>query len=143
MLASTATISERVQALLAIGLRSADIARCSGVSQSALRNWSSGSAQPRSDAAIVLDDLRIVAKVLLDGGIAADRAVSWLTSRDPDRFHDCRPLDLIRSEPMSVLAAAHGAVLGGHHRPRSGGAPYTLRPLGANSSNRPLPVSDC
>jgi transcriptional regulator with XRE-family HTH domain len=142
MLASTATTSERVQALLAIGLRSADIARCSGVSQSALRNWSSGSAQPRPDAAIVLDDLRTVAKVLLDGGIATDRAVSWLTSRDPDRFHDCRPLDLIRSEPMSVLAAAHGAVLDGDHRPADQGAPRTLRPLRANSSNGSQPVSD-
>jgi hypothetical protein len=141
MLASTATTSERVQALLAIGLRSADIARCSGVSQSALRNWSAGSAQPRPDAAVALDDLRTVAKVLLDGGITRDRAVSWLTSRDPEQFHDCRPLDLIRSEPMSVLAAAHGAVLDAHGRRRDPDAP-ALRPLPTTSSNGSLPVSD-
>jgi hypothetical protein len=128
--------------LLVIGLRSADIARCSGVSQSALRNWSAGSAQPRPAAAVVLDDLRTIAKVLLDGGIATDRAVIWLTSRDPDRFHDCRPLDLIRTEPMSVLAAAHGAVLDANHRRGGPHAPRPLRPLGATSPNGSLPVSD-
>lgn len=108
LLAPTATISERVKGLLGLGLPAAEIAKAVGVgSTSTLRNWATGDTEPRADAVIALDDLRVTATVLLDGGLEPERAVSWLLSRDPKHLENERPIDIVRTAPMKVLAAAH------------------------------------
>jgi transcriptional regulator with XRE-family HTH domain len=107
-LAPTATTAERVKALLAVGLTAADIAELTGVSVSAIRNWSAGQASPRPDAERVLDDLRHTVAVLLDSGLEPDRAARWLKSRRTDEdFDNERPIDLLREKPLSVFAAAN------------------------------------
>lgn len=110
LLSPTSTTAERVRGLLGAGLSATDVAATSGVSVSALRNWGSSDAQPRNDAAIALDDLRAVVKVLLAGGLPPARATGWLTSRN-EGFGDERPIDQLRVEPTVVLSAAHGVVL--------------------------------
>jgi hypothetical protein len=105
----TATTSERVRALLAIGLQPADLSRSTGLTVSAVRNWSMGQAEPRPDAAITLDDLRAVAKILLDGEMEPQRVAYWVRGWNP-RI-DGRPLDVVAEKPMEVRAAAHGEVL--------------------------------
>src|SRR5690349_20467491 len=104
----TATTDERVRALLAIGLNATDIAGITGVSVSAIRNWSSGQAHPRADAERVLDDLRHTTSVLLESDLDPERAGLWLKSRrTDDDFDGARPLDLLRDKPLSVFAAAN------------------------------------
>lgn len=110
LLATTATIAERTRGLLML-LPPTIVADAVGVRASSLRNWVSGQSQPRSEAAILLDDLRATAKVLLDGGIEPGRATAWLTSRNPENWDGMRPVEAIRMDPMDVLAAAHGVVL--------------------------------
>jgi len=109
-LSPTATTSERVQGLLAIGLSPADLSRAFGLTVSALRNWGTGQAEPRPDAAITLDDLRAVAKILLDGDLEPQRVAHWMRGWNP-RI-ESRPLDSVATKPMEVRAAAHGEVLG-------------------------------
>jgi hypothetical protein len=104
----SATISERVHGLLEIGLHASDIAKTTGVSVSALRNWSTGQARPRPDASIALDDLRASARILLEGGMHPDRIAQWLAGWNPKI--EGRPLDIIGTRPMDVRAAAHGEV---------------------------------
>ena len=108
-LAPTATTSERVRALLAIGLHPADLSRAFGLSSTALRSWGRGQAEPRPDAAITLDDLRAVAKILLDGDMEPERVAHWIRSWSSTL--DARPLDIIATDPMKVRAAAHGQFL--------------------------------
>lgn len=117
LLATTATSSERVRGLLALGITTATLADITRCSESATRNWKSGQAEPRADAAMVIDDLRITALVLLRAGLEPERAANWLTSRDPDHFGAMRPIEMIRIDPMEVLAAAHETVLGLVHQP--------------------------
>lgn len=112
LLGPTATAAERVRGLLAIGLTPAVIGIATRSSASTIRNWSIGATQPRSDAMIALDDLRTVAKALLEL-VGPERAALWLTSRDPARFGGLRPVEMIPLDPMEVLAAAHGAGLKG------------------------------
>jgi len=90
-------------------LPASQIARAVGVTVSAVRNWSTGQAEPRTDAAITLDDLRATTKALLDGGMEPERVARWLISRDPKSRQ--RPLDAIASRPTEVLAAAFDEVL--------------------------------
>jgi transcriptional regulator with XRE-family HTH domain len=110
-LSTTATTPERVNGLMALGLRVEDIAGCAGVSPSAVRNWSTGQAEPRRDPAITLDDLRTTAKALLDGGMEAPRVARWLTSRDPQRFKNERPLDCVSTDPIEVIKVAMDEIL--------------------------------
>jgi hypothetical protein len=110
LLLPTATASERTRGLLVL-IHPAILADAVGVKVTSLRNWASGQSQPRSDAAITLDDLRATAKVLLDGGVDAERASAWLTSRDPSAWEGMRPVEAIRVDPMDVLGAAHDVVL--------------------------------
>jgi transcriptional regulator with XRE-family HTH domain len=111
LLEPTSTTSERVRGLLEAGLVAHDVAVATGVSVSALRNWSAGQTQPRRDAELALDDLRITVKTLLDGGLEAPRAVSWLKSRNPEYFENERPIDVLSKSPMQVLSAAHCELL--------------------------------
>lgn len=110
LLAPTSTTDERVRGLLRVGVPASEIAKGASVSVSALRNWASGQAEPRTDPAIFLDDLRELVKVLLDGDVPTIRAVQWLTSRN-EAFEHHRPIDLLRERPIEVLSAAHGVVL--------------------------------
>jgi hypothetical protein len=96
---------------LLILIHPAILADAVGVKVTSLRNWASEQSQPRSDAAIALDDLRTTAKVLLDGGVAPERVSAWLMSRDPSRWEGMRPVEAIHVDPMEVLMAAHEVVL--------------------------------
>jgi hypothetical protein len=111
LLLPTATNSERLAGLLALGLGCQVIAATTRSSTSTLRNWKTGQTEPRSDATIILDDLRMIAKTLIDGGLEPERAARWLTSRDPDRFDGARPIEIVPIDPMEVLAAAHAITL--------------------------------
>ncbi|MDA0179769.1 hypothetical protein OJ997_05650 [Solirubrobacter phytolaccae] len=105
MLSVEATTSDRVKGLLALGLPPDKLADAVGAKLSTLRNWSSGQAEPRADAAITLDDLRYVALLLLvDGEWPSDRVARWFTSRDFATGQ--RPLDQIAETPTDVIAAA-------------------------------------
>jgi len=110
MLMPTATAAERTQGLLVL-LHPTVLADAIGVKVSSIRNWASGQSQPRSNAAIALDDLRTTAKLLLDGGLDPERVSAWLTSRDPSYWDGMRPVEAIRLDPMDVFAAAHGVIL--------------------------------
>jgi hypothetical protein len=104
-----ATTSERVRGLLAIGLHASDIANATGVTVSGLRNWGTGQAEPRPDAAISLDDLRATVKILLDGNMEQHRVAHWLRGWNPGL--EARPLEIVRTRPMDVRAAAIGEAL--------------------------------
>jgi hypothetical protein len=110
LLAPTATIAERTHGLLML-LPPNVLADAVGVRISTLRNWASGQSKPRFDAAIPLDDLRTVARILLDGGLEPGRVAAWLTSRDPELWHGLRPVEVVRHDPMDVIGTAHGVVL--------------------------------
>lgn len=105
-LATTATTSERVQALLAIGLSPAFLATATNTSPSTIRNWSNGGTQPRPEARLALDDIRAVAATLLHAGVEPERVAEWLTSRDPERLEGLRPIEMVVRDPLSVLVAA-------------------------------------
>lgn len=106
LLAPTATHAERVRGLLEL-VDVPTLAEATGARASTLRNWRAGSGRPRRPAAIIVDDLRTVAKILLDNGVEPERITSWLTSRDPDFYEGMRPVDVIRHDPMDVFAAAY------------------------------------
>ncbi|MDW5597782.1 hypothetical protein VSS74_25745 [Conexibacter stalactiti] len=109
-LAPAATTSERVRGLLDIGLHASELARVAGsVSVSAVRNWAADQAEPRPHAAIALDDLRAVAKILLDSGMEPRRIGHWLRGWNP--LLENRPLDLIATVPMEVRRVAHAETL--------------------------------
>ena len=109
LLARTSTHGERVRGLLAMGIHAEELASATNAAVSTLRNWSAGQSEPRLAAAVVLDNLRTTATVLLKEFEPA-RAARWMTSRDPERFDGLRPLDYIAVDPLDVLAAAHGDV---------------------------------
>jgi hypothetical protein len=107
-LGSSSTTSERVDALVSI-LDAPLVARSAGVTPAAVRNWIDG-AEPRTEAAMTIDDLRSLVAVLLEGGFEAGRVKSWLLSRNKDWLSDGRPIDEISRIPSVVLAAANDAV---------------------------------
>jgi hypothetical protein len=111
-LAPTSTNPERVRALLRLDLTPKMLAHATGCqSLSTLRNWSTGQTQPREDAALALDDLRLVALTLLQAGLAPERVGRWFASRDPERFGGMRPFERFVVAPMEVLSAAQGDAL--------------------------------
>jgi hypothetical protein len=113
MLGSSSTTAERVQALASI-LDAALVARVAGVTSAAVRNWMDG-AEPRTDAAMTIDDLRSVVAILLDGGFEPNRVRSWLLSRNDEWLQGARPLDEISRVPAVVLGAASDAVVVHRH----------------------------
>jgi hypothetical protein len=139
LLSPLATNAERVRGLLLLGLAPATIALATRSSVSTVRNWTAGDTQPRMDAEVVLDDLRMTARMLLDG-YEPERVARWLTSRDPDRFDGSRPVDMIRLDPMDVLAAAQAALLENAEagqavaESRNNGKPRTLALVGDEDS---------
>ena len=116
-LATTATTSERVRALLAIGLSPAFLATATGTSPSTIRNWSNGSTQPRPEAKLALDDIRAVSATLLDAGLEPERVAEWLTSRDAQRFDGLRPIEMVVRDPIAVLVAAQAVATTATDRP--------------------------
>jgi hypothetical protein len=111
LLATTSTNAERVRGLLEL-LTPKMIARATGCSSpSTLRNWSMGQTQPREDAAIAIDDLRIAALTLLEAGLEPERVGRWFASLHPDRFDGLRPFEMIAIDPMEVLAAAQSEAI--------------------------------
>lgn len=133
-LSASSTTAERVQALVGI-LDASLVARVAGVTPAAVRNWMDG-AEPRTDAAMTIDDLRSVVAILIDGGFEPNRVRSWLLSRNQDWLQGARPLDEVSRVPAVVLGAASDAVMvhrhgaeaaarreGGPMPPTGGGAP--------------------
>lgn len=109
-LSTTTTQAERTRGLLELLPREA-LARATRSSTSTLRNWAVGQTQPRPDAAIILDDLRHTAHILLRGGIDRERVTSWFMSRDTERFEGMRPIEMVPIDPMDVVAGAKGLLL--------------------------------
>jgi hypothetical protein len=107
-LGSFSTTTERVEALTSI-LDAPLVARAAGVSPAAVRNWIDG-AEPRTDAAMALDDLRSVVAALVDGGFEPRRVKNWLLSRNSEWLAGERPIDEIARVPTMVLGAAHDAI---------------------------------
>lgn len=114
-LGSASTTAERVEALTEI-LDSTLVARATGVSSTAVRNWVEG-AEPRTDAAMTIDDLRSAVAVLLEGGFEPERVRSWMLSRNRDWLEDKRPIDEISRVPTVVLGAAQDALTVQRHGP--------------------------
>lgn len=111
-LRSSSTTAERIEALLALGIPPEILARGLGVrSASTLRNWTSAKIAPRPTTAITLDDLRLTAQVLLEGGLPPARIGSWLISRNAEWLAGERPIDCIATTPMRVLSAAQDTVI--------------------------------
>ena len=107
-LAPTATTRERIEALLAAGLPPARLREAlGGVSEATIRNWMSQDASvPREPATRALDDLRAAMVALRQVGMDNERAVAWLTSRNLDGWlAGARPIEVIASDPLAVLAA--------------------------------------
>lgn len=102
----TASPRERISVLLALGLSVEELALSLGVAANTIRSWADGSAEPRRSADRVLDDLRTVVVALDEAGVQGARAVRWLRSRNRAWLDNERPLDILRSDPLLVLAAA-------------------------------------
>jgi transcriptional regulator with XRE-family HTH domain len=88
---------QRVLALLSAGLDIDDLAAAAGVSETAVRNWASGEAEPRKGAAYAIDDLQ------------GSAAAHWLRSRNTTHLEGRRPLEVIVEDFLAVLAAAEDA----------------------------------
>lgn len=111
-LRSSSTTAERIRALLALGIPPDVLARGLGVrSASTLRNWMNDEIAPRPTTAITLDDLRLTAQVLLEGGLPPARIGNWLVSRNAEWLGGERPIDCITTTPMRVLSAAQDTAI--------------------------------
>jgi transcriptional regulator with XRE-family HTH domain len=109
----TSPTPARIQHLLSLGLDVDELAEALDVTPATVRNWLRGSATPRRGPVRVIDDLRRVVVVLAEAGIAGSDAAQWLRSRQGGSLeNDCRPLDVIREDPVRVLASAHGVKVG-------------------------------
>jgi Protein of unknown function (DUF2384) len=105
-LVPTASAQERVNTFLGLGLSVEELSLAVGVAENTIRNWSDGSAQPRRAADQALDDLRMVVLTLDEKGVEAARTVNWLRSRNRAWLSNERPLDLLRTDPLLLFAAA-------------------------------------
>lgn len=107
-LSASSTTAERVEALASI-LGPRLVARATGVTSNAVRNWIEG-AEPRADAAMTIDDLRSLVGALLDGGFEPERVRSWLVSRNDEWLDGQRPIEEISRIPLVVHGAARDAL---------------------------------
>lgn len=100
----------RVEALLALGIEMDELAETLGVTPTTIRNWLHGDATPRRGPVRTVDDLRRAVVILAEGGVEDADAAHWLRSRQGGALEDGRPLEVIREDPIKVLAAARGFV---------------------------------
>ena len=117
MLDPVSSTSDRVRALIAL-VGAAELAAATSfgeggdIKESTIRNWANGQAEPRRNAAITIDDLRMAAKLLLDAEKTPDETRKWLLSRNEVFIlHGApedprRPIDLIRDQPTRVFREA-------------------------------------
>lgn len=105
-LGATAPTPSRVEALLDLGLEAEELADALDVTPTTVRNWARGSASPRRVAVRAVDDLRRAVVILADAGITGSTAGQWLRSRQGGILEDERPLDIVRTDPVRVIAAA-------------------------------------
>lgn len=108
-LAPTAEIRSRIDALHAAGLTTPLIAAAVGTTAPPVRDWHQGRSKPRPAARQRLDDLRRVVLILARAGYRGPAAGEWLQSRA--LAGNQRPIDLIASKPLEILAAADDVLL--------------------------------
>src|SRR6185295_7222187 len=108
-LGDASTTRERVACLVKV-LDKNLVARAAKVSATAVHNWEKGT-EPRTDAAMSIDDLRSIVAILLEGGFEPSRVRSWLISRNAEWLNERRPVDEVSRRPAMVLSAAHDAVV--------------------------------
>lgn len=106
-----ASPQERITALQRCGLGVEHIADAIGVSVNTVRNWAGGNAAPRRAGGFALDDLRAAAARLVELGFDSSRAGAWLLSRNTMFLDGQRPIDLIRDNPIEILAAVEHTAL--------------------------------
>lgn len=104
LLRNIATTREVVRGLSLVGISAVTLAEIAGVTESAVRNWSSGQAQPKANAAIIIEDLRTAAWTLLGSLRDPERVGSWFMRRHPMIRE--RPIDVIASNPTQVIDLA-------------------------------------
>jgi DNA-binding transcriptional regulator YiaG len=105
-LSHKSTTAERVNALFEIGFAMRELADVIGVSDESVRGWRNQSSAPRRQHGDILDDLRAVALILLEGGLSPEGIKQWFRSTPPGRRQAPRPLEVIASDPQAVAAAA-------------------------------------
>lgn len=123
-LAPTSPTPTRIEVFLKLGLEVEELAAALDITPNTVRNWLNGDATPRRAAVRVIDDIRQTLLVLSEVGIEGVDAAQWLRSRQGGALENDRPLEVIRTDPVRVLAAAHGLVVG-----EGGGVPPGLRVL--------------
>lgn len=110
-LSDTAAHQARIVALLALGLTVDELADAFEVAVSTVRNWQDGKGDPRAKAKRLVDDLRLAAVILSEAGLEGPEVGQWLRSRNRDALENQRPLELIASDPLRVLAACEAFLL--------------------------------
>ncbi len=113
-LSHKSTIPERIEALTALGVTISELASTIGVSDESVRGWLKQSSTPRRQYSNVIDDIRAVALILLDGDFPVERITSWFHSTPPGHRRAPRPIDVITSDPQAVAAAAVAEIDGDH-----------------------------
>jgi hypothetical protein len=99
------TTQERVRALLEAGIPAYAIAETTGASISTLRNWSSGVAEPRREAAEGIDSIRNLMRILHLGGLSIEQARQLIMSQSEEPPFN-RLIDDLKEDPKTVLTAA-------------------------------------
>jgi len=109
-LGATAPTPLRVQALIDLGIELEELAEALAVNPATIRNWLKGSAVPRRPTVRSVDDLRRAVILLSEAGITGEKAAQWLRSRQGGPLDNDRPLDVIREDPVRVIATIRGLV---------------------------------
>lgn len=100
------TVTDRIDGLVEVGWSISELADIVGVTDEAVRIWRRKNDIPRRRNRDILDDLRAVVLVLLQGNTSREEILQWFHSRPPGQTHAPRPIDLITSDPEAVAAAA-------------------------------------
>jgi hypothetical protein len=77
-----------------------------GVSDESIRGWRDERSKPRRRYSNVLDDLRAVSLILLEGGLPPESIHNWFHSWPPGHSGAPRPIDVLATDPQAVAAAA-------------------------------------
>jgi hypothetical protein len=108
-LSHRSTIADRIYGLIEIGFGMRELGEIIGVSDESIRGWRDGRSEPKRRHSDALDDLRAVSLILLEGGLSGETIKQWFRSTPPTRLghrQAPRPIDVIRSDPQAVTAAA-------------------------------------